>query len=295
MALAPRFPVSEAQIFRDIKADAKIEAGVTRHGGVRRRPVYLPRPRAPTTTTTTTTSLGLPPVGQEEEEKEEEEKEERWAGFVPSSPPPPTPEPWRSPSPPFFDGFGVGLEGGDDEMEMEMGPVFASSPSPSPAPQETALPSTGGLHPEELGSQAHHRWIQSAPTTRLPWAPEPGVPKTVPRHSHREQGRWYFTSEAAYEAADGPDRKVSDHIGLIMETTLGEQRLGDQRCEHCQEDDLQCWVYTREAMKMVSRASTTCARCRFTPRKGGCSFSTRKQSGRVEKQPARQRPLAPKG
>jgi hypothetical protein len=144
-----------------------------------------------------------------------------------------------------------------------------------------------------LGSQEYHRWRASAPTTRLPWVPEPGVPKTAARWKHREQGRWYFISEAEYEARGTAARAVSDHIGLIMETTLGEQRVGDQRCQHCKDNDEECWVYTDLAMRMVKYALPTCARCREVAVKGGCSFSKRKKAGTVQKPAPGNQLLAP--
>ena len=146
----------------------------------------------------------------------------------------------------------------------------------------------------EVGSQEYHQWRASAPSTRLPWVPTPGVPKTAACWKHREQGRWYYISEVEYEARGKEARAVADHIGLIMETTLGEQRIGDQRCEHCRGNDTECWAYTGLAMGMVKYASTTCARCREVAVKGGCSFSRRKQLSRtVSASPSRQRQLAP--
>jgi hypothetical protein len=133
----------------------------------------------------------------------------------------------------------------------------------------------------EVGSQEYLRWRASAPTTRLPWVPVPGVTSTVARHKHRGQGRWYYISEVEYEARRKDARSVSDHIGLIMETVCGEQRFGDQRCEHCKANDTECWVYSDLARQTVKYASRTCARCRWVAVKGGCSLGTRKKVGRT--------------
>lgn len=155
--------------------------------------------------------------------------------------------------------------------------------------------STGGFVPTEGTDLV---WRSSAPTTRLPWARPAGLKasqKAPARWQHQQanEGRWYYTSAEEYEAKATPARAVSDHIGLIMETTLGEQRLGDERCDGCREGDLECWVYSPLAQREVKSASTTCARCRFVPRKGGCSFSTRKKSVAVETPPPGPRTLAP--
>ena len=197
------------------------------------------------------------------------------------------------------------------EEDEEFGGWFLGvAYSPSPTPQVTSCrhlvqvlivsrsrqqppsPLAGDLKPE-MGSQEYHRWRASAPTTRLPWVPESGVPKTAARWSHREQGRWHFTSEAEYAARGKTARAVSDHIGLIMETTLGEQRLDDHRCQHCRDNDTECWVYTGLAINMVKHATPVCTRCRFVAVKGGCSFSTRKQVSTVKASSSRQRLLAP--
>lgn len=110
-------------------------------------------------------------------------------------------------------------------------------------------------------------------------------------------GRWYYISDAEYEALPVPKQRNADHIGRIMESTLGEQRLGDQRCQQCQEGDTECWAYHPDAFKQVRYASTTCARCRHAPH--GCSFSTRQQKrkgldGGDGLPPGLKRRLAPK-
>jgi hypothetical protein len=141
-------------------------------------------------------------------------------------------------------------------------------------------------------------WRASAPTEKLSWARPAGLKasqKAAARWQHQQanEGRWYYTNEAEYEAKASPARAVCDHIGLIMETNLGEQRFGDERCDSCQEGDLECWTYSQLALKEVKSASTTCARCRFVPRKGGCSFSTRKKSTVVKASPLGPRQLWP--
>jgi hypothetical protein len=79
-----------------------------------------------------------------------------------------------------------------------------------------------------------------------------------------------------------------------METTLGEQRIGDQRCEHCKANNTECWVYTGLAMGMVKYASPTYTRCREVAVKGGCSFSKHKQASQtVSASPLRPQQLAP--
>ena len=50
---------------------------------------------------------------------------------------------------------------------------------------------------------------------------------------------------------------------------------GDEKCDACQEDSHECWVYSSAGAKQVARPGDTCARCRIAARKVGCSLLKR--------------------
>jgi hypothetical protein len=62
------------------------------------------------------------------------------------------------------------------------------------------------------------------------------------------------------------------HTGRIMETELGEKKLGEDICEKCTERNEECWMYTIEGAQQISRPGSVCARCRVSFRE--CSVST---------------------
>lgn len=62
-----------------------------------------------------------------------------------------------------------------------------------------------------------------------------------------------------------------------METELGEQLHGKDRCAACQSHDEECWVYSKKGSQQVSRPGDACARCGLVARAGGCSLSKRRK------------------
>lgn len=141
-------------------------------------------------------------------------------------------------------------------------PATPVLPAPIPAPI-VPIPATGRF--------------DLADPVRLPWT------LTIKSNRHYVQqvpGRWWSTSEADYHAIDSSARRyVIDHVGRIMETALGEQRHGNNRCTKCIENNEECWVYVPGAHNRVPYAATpTCARCRWGPR--GCSFTRRRAPAR---------------
>jgi hypothetical protein len=81
------------------------------------------------------------------------------------------------------------------------------------------------------------------------------------------RGKWWSNIPARVD-----DR---GHIGRIMETTLGEQLTGDNRCAHCVANDFECWRYSKEGLDQVFGPVSDCARCMSNPTGGGCSVATR--------------------
>lgn len=90
------------------------------------------------------------------------------------------------------------------------------------------------------------------------------------------EGKWWSAGSPAMSSRLQAQRDNS-HIGRIMETELGQQLHGDERCTACIELSQECWVYSAEGLQQVSKAGSTCARCRAQARTGGCSLAKRKK------------------
>lgn len=122
------------------------------------------------------------------------------------------------------------------------------------------------------GTRAGAQEAERARTQRIPWHWRNQA--TADHWVHHDTARWYGVTEAEYWLRRPENKKVADHVGRIMESELGEQRIGDQRCQACQDNDHECWVYSQAARGQVKHMTPTCARCRHVLR--FCSFSTRK-------------------
>lgn len=75
------------------------------------------------------------------------------------------------------------------------------------------------------------------------------------------------------------------HIVLMMETTLGMEHHGDDRCQTCINLDIPCVRYIEGAELQISRTGSACAWCRFQNHSGngGCSkVDQRQKRKRVE-------------
>lgn len=87
--------------------------------------------------------------------------------------------------------------------------------------------------------------------------------------------KWWYAWEK-----ENPDKpNVSSHIGRIMETELGVQLFNDKKCTRCQNDGLECWVYSEKGVSRVKFAGTNCTRCRALPVSYGCSHAKRRRNG----------------
>lgn len=106
-------------------------------------------------------------------------------------------------------------------------------------------------------------------------------------------GKWW--NAWAKENSDKP--KIISHVGRIMETDIGMQLFGDQRCTRCQLLDQECWIYNPEYIQRVKYAGTNCARCRAIPVHYGCSHAKRKRNGEPSFASSPDRPvyLLPRG
>lgn len=69
------------------------------------------------------------------------------------------------------------------------------------------------------------------------------------------------------------DRHSFSHLARIMETDLGKQLFGEDRCSACRQREQECWVYVDDAATQINYACGSCARCRAG--RGRCSKSKR--------------------
>ena len=118
---------------------------------------------------------------------------------------------------------------------------------------------------------------------RLPWNWQPRG-KTSEHYSPRLRGKWWFFEEEELARASSKKRADYGHMGRIMETELGEQLFGEDRCNACKSNRQECWRYSQLGAQQVSRPGDACARCRYVARAGGCSLS------KLSKRKTKQRP-----
>ncbi|KAE8371856.1 hypothetical protein BDV26DRAFT_275289 [Aspergillus bertholletiae] len=154
-----------------------------------------------------------------------------------------------------------------------------------PPPASTAHGSSfEDFQAAQVADQPRWEWI---------WHPrgkssEPYTPAVV--------GKWWSHSEAELAQLQPARRSNIGHIYRIMETELGEQLLGDARCTYCKERDVECWAYSSQGQRQVSRPGSACARCRIEPYMDGCSLSRRtpNKSKYIPLPTRHYRPLQPK-
>ena len=86
------------------------------------------------------------------------------------------------------------------------------------------------------------------------------------------KGKWW--SELGRGVVGAKARNYG-YISRIIETELGEKLEGDRIYTPYRELGQECWVYSKEGVKQVKYAGSTCTRYRVVTRSGGCSNSTR--------------------
>lgn len=126
---------------------------------------------------------------------------------------------------------------------------------------------------------------QIADQPRLPWNWS-NLGKNREAYTPTVVGKWWYRTSFELEQLTENRRNNFGHIFRIMETELGEQRLGDARCARCKTNNQECWVYSKEGAAQVSRPGDACTRCRVIAQMGGCSLSKRRKSHRNRTRPA---------
>jgi hypothetical protein len=99
-------------------------------------------------------------------------------------------------------------------------------------------------------------------------------PYSVADHMPITKGKWWFRSEEELRSLSRQQRRRVMNAARIMETTLGEQRFGKDRCSKCEAQGYECWIYSDRGRAEVGKANVICARCRIS-NNGSCSFSAR--------------------
>lgn len=99
---------------------------------------------------------------------------------------------------------------------------------------------------------------------RLDWDPD-----LLPLHGTyvpQLAGKWWTRSSTDVHNMRDDRRARISHVGRIMETVLGEQLSGDNRCAQCIKCDDECWVYSSQIRqtRLGANLGPSCARCRKT-------------------------------
>ncbi|KAL1641534.1 hypothetical protein SLS58_006040 [Diplodia intermedia] len=163
---------------------------------------------------------------------------------------------------------------------------------PSNANTTTTTTTTNGL------TRTEYDLTQTASQPRLPW--RWSATKTSALYTSAVRDKWWSDLLAAEaNAANANRRRAVSHVARIMETELGERRVGDAACLACRRHGRECWAYSYRGAQQISNSGRACARCRINIEGGGCSLTQRKKSGRKrkrweeEERCAPPRPLAP--
>lgn len=133
---------------------------------------------------------------------------------------------------------------------------------------------------------------QVADQPRLPWNWSHGSTKSREHYEPTAVGKWWWV----WAQENRESLPLISNLGRIMETELGEQRFGANRCTRCQIEDLECWTYSQRAVHQVSNPGSACTRCRTDPKTTGCSLSKRTRKKRWTRPPTPPEPrlLLPK-
>lgn len=162
---------------------------------------------------------------------------------------------------------------------MNLSPTAATNEVP--ANESTAKPTALSVN-QLLFDQA-----QVANQPRLPWNWSHAGTKTKEHYEPTTVGKWWWV----WAQENRESLPVISNLGRIMETELGEQRFGENRCKRCQIEDLECWVYSQRAIYQVCNLGSACTRCRTEPRNMGCSLSKQTPKKRKMRPPT---PPAPR-
>jgi len=96
-------------------------------------------------------------------------------------------------------------------------------------------------------------------------------------YQRQVKGKWWSVDILTTAVTE----RSIDHIGRIMETDLGKEVIGADRCESCIRAGLECFVYTTEGAAQIAKPGSACARCRVSAKGGGCSLASHGSSSKI--------------
>ncbi|CRG92912.1 hypothetical protein PISL3812_09990 [Talaromyces islandicus] len=162
-------------------------------------------------------------------------------------------------------------------------PAAAPAPAPAPTTPERVMPPPPTPQAASVRRllQVEFDRSQLANQPRVPWLWSPTGRKTDQPYEPTAEGKWWY--EWAHEYQGSPN--VRSNVGRIMETELGVQLFGKDRCTGCQHANRECWIYSEKGRQQVKNPGSACTRCRVDPATPGCSLSNRR--------PARKRSPGP--
>jgi hypothetical protein len=174
-----------------------------------------------------------------------------------------------SPSPPPF----LGPEGLDDDFDDEplggMG-YEPSEPDAEPEGSSYSAPTAAGV-----GTQAGVVVLPADDPEAGPPAPILRWDRTLPPrtlYAATSSGKWWYRSSAWLANKLPVVQRRWSKAGQMMETDLGHQVFGDERCANCLKVGVECWRFKSVSRNYVAYADNTCARCLVRDdRRGACS------------------------
>lgn len=110
---------------------------------------------------------------------------------------------------------------------------------------------------------------------RIPW--KWSDKKTSDLYISAVKGQWWSKSQSELRQLSMERQRYMSHIARIMETELGEELIGKDRCNNCQRQNRQCWTYSKKGKRQFTQPGVRCAACRFHDRdlQEPCSLNAR--------------------
>ncbi|QDS74199.1 hypothetical protein FKW77_002185 [Venturia effusa] len=114
-------------------------------------------------------------------------------------------------------------------------------------------------------------------SARQPW--KWSKKKTTDLYVPVMQDKWWSSSESELRQLPIGRQRYMSHIARIMETELGEQLVGTNRCNNCKRHNRQCYIYSEAGRTQIMHPGVRCAACRFHDRdlEECCSLNVKKE------------------
>jgi len=119
------------------------------------------------------------------------------------------------------------------------------------------------------------------------WEPRssPVNPQDALHQQRQKKGRFY--TQDSYAGRPLPSffsrQTAVNQVVLMMETTLGKEYHGDDRCQGCVDLGIACVRYIDGAKSQIRNPGSTCAWCRFSTQKSCSKATAKRKSGPEER------------